>query len=366
MNWGMPTLRAARRPLPSRMVALRSLDWLRMGVVAVRETYMAISKHMVSMAPRMTSAVTGSTLPSAIRRSLGPANAFRSTFMAPPRAPTPGLAGTKFADKRVTFTVHRGLKPGPEDSSGGGADHRDPAVQLERATPSGPEPDVAEAGAFQPSAPLRRGGQPDEMRRVPRLSVPIDQPLRLEAAGQRVEMGDVDLRIVTPGDHRGVGCRREMADHGIVVHGLDQHGAAGPEHPVELGEGDAAVGVVVVAERGEPAHHGVERARRREPAQVTHEVVRWYTGANRIGLGQCEEPLGEVEPRDHHAGGGQTPGKTAVPARGIEDAGTRFQLQQAQDLGRIVVGVLLVDRLLVEVEVVITERGLDVKIHAAS
>jgi hypothetical protein len=81
MNWGMPTLRAARRPLPSRMVALRSLDWLRIGVVAVRETYMAISKQTVSMVPRMTSAVTGSTVPSAIRRSRGPAKAFRSTFM---------------------------------------------------------------------------------------------------------------------------------------------------------------------------------------------------------------------------------------------------------------------------------------------
>ncbi len=42
MNCGMPTLRAARRPLRSRMVALRSLDWFRMGVVAVRETYMAM------------------------------------------------------------------------------------------------------------------------------------------------------------------------------------------------------------------------------------------------------------------------------------------------------------------------------------
>ena len=49
MNWGMPTLRAARRPWPSRMVALRSLDWFRIGVVAVRDTYIAISKQTVSM-----------------------------------------------------------------------------------------------------------------------------------------------------------------------------------------------------------------------------------------------------------------------------------------------------------------------------
>ena len=38
MNWGMPTDSAARRPSASRMVALRSLDWFRIGVVAVRDT----------------------------------------------------------------------------------------------------------------------------------------------------------------------------------------------------------------------------------------------------------------------------------------------------------------------------------------
>jgi hypothetical protein len=38
MNCGMPTESAVRRPCPSRMVALRSLLWFRMGVVAVRDT----------------------------------------------------------------------------------------------------------------------------------------------------------------------------------------------------------------------------------------------------------------------------------------------------------------------------------------
>ena len=58
MNCGMPTDSAASRPLPSRIVALRSLLWFRIGVVAVRDTYVAISKHTVSIAPRSTSAVT--------------------------------------------------------------------------------------------------------------------------------------------------------------------------------------------------------------------------------------------------------------------------------------------------------------------
>jgi hypothetical protein len=43
MNCGIPTLRAARHPEASRMVALRSFDWFRMGVVAVRLTWVAIS-----------------------------------------------------------------------------------------------------------------------------------------------------------------------------------------------------------------------------------------------------------------------------------------------------------------------------------
>src|SRR5580698_2711623 len=71
MNWGMPTERADRRPLQSRIVALRSLLWLRIGVVAVRETNVAISKQTVSMAERITSAVTRSIAAS-------------SRFMPPP------------------------------------------------------------------------------------------------------------------------------------------------------------------------------------------------------------------------------------------------------------------------------------------
>ena len=59
MNCGMPTDSAARRPCPSRIVALRSLLWLRIGVVAVRDTNVAISKQIVSIAERITSAVTG-------------------------------------------------------------------------------------------------------------------------------------------------------------------------------------------------------------------------------------------------------------------------------------------------------------------
>src|ERR1700693_1424307 len=60
MHCGIPTDNAARRPWPSRMVALRSLLWFKIGVVAVRDTYVAISKQMVSSIDRMTSAVTGS------------------------------------------------------------------------------------------------------------------------------------------------------------------------------------------------------------------------------------------------------------------------------------------------------------------
>src|SRR5205807_8201427 len=67
MNWGTPTSRAASRPCSSRIVALRSFDWLRIGVVAVSDTCVAISNAIVSNAPRMTSAVTGSILGFAAR-----------------------------------------------------------------------------------------------------------------------------------------------------------------------------------------------------------------------------------------------------------------------------------------------------------
>src|SRR5205823_4259239 len=64
MNCGIPTESAVRRPFQSMIVALRSFDWLRIGVVAVRETWIAISKAIVSKAPRMTSAEIGSILAS--------------------------------------------------------------------------------------------------------------------------------------------------------------------------------------------------------------------------------------------------------------------------------------------------------------
>ena len=81
MNCGMPTDSAASRPRASSTVALRSFDWLRIGVVAVRETYSAISKQTVSMPPRMTSAVTRSTVGASEMRPRLPASRTRSTFV---------------------------------------------------------------------------------------------------------------------------------------------------------------------------------------------------------------------------------------------------------------------------------------------
>ena len=62
-------------------MALRSFDWLRIGVVAVRDTYSAISKQTVSIPPRMTSAVTGSTVGASEMRPRLPARRTRSTFV---------------------------------------------------------------------------------------------------------------------------------------------------------------------------------------------------------------------------------------------------------------------------------------------
>jgi hypothetical protein len=43
MNCGIPTESAPSAPRPSRMVALRSLLWFRIGVVAESDTWVAIS-----------------------------------------------------------------------------------------------------------------------------------------------------------------------------------------------------------------------------------------------------------------------------------------------------------------------------------
>src|SRR5438874_11777547 len=84
MNCGIPTASAASRPFQSMIVALRSFDWLRIGVVAVRETWMAISNAIVSRAPRITSAVIGSTAGIFFARGFGLAAFFfgRGVFLS--------------------------------------------------------------------------------------------------------------------------------------------------------------------------------------------------------------------------------------------------------------------------------------------
>src|SRR5262249_20173114 len=74
MNCGMPTESAASCPRASRMVALRSFDWFRIGVVAVRLTCVAISEERVWNARRMVSLVPGSVVfpPRALRGAPAP------------------------------------------------------------------------------------------------------------------------------------------------------------------------------------------------------------------------------------------------------------------------------------------------------
>src|SRR5436189_105111 len=52
----------ARRPCASMIPALRSLDELMIGEEAARPRWVQASKQMVSIAPRIIAAVTGSTL----------------------------------------------------------------------------------------------------------------------------------------------------------------------------------------------------------------------------------------------------------------------------------------------------------------
>ena len=81
MNCGMPTDSAARRPYASSTVALRSFDWFRIGVVAVRETYSAISKQTVSMPPANHLGGDGIDALVAEMRARLPASRTRSTLV---------------------------------------------------------------------------------------------------------------------------------------------------------------------------------------------------------------------------------------------------------------------------------------------
>ena len=57
----MPTEMPASRPCASITLALRSFDWLMIADDAQRPRCVATSKQIVSKAPRMMPAVTGST-----------------------------------------------------------------------------------------------------------------------------------------------------------------------------------------------------------------------------------------------------------------------------------------------------------------
>src|SRR5260370_8039815 len=133
MNCGIPTDRAPSRPCASRMVALRSLLWFRIGVVAVRDTYVAISKQMVSSIDRMTSAVTGSMV-AVSSTTEHPARARRERLgqrgvVLPDRGPVHDHVGD--AQRRVgdqPLTVRGEVPPPAQPAGGDGAriDHRTP------------------------------------------------------------------------------------------------------------------------------------------------------------------------------------------------------------------------------------------------
>ena len=76
---GMPTEMPARRPAPSSTLALRSFDWLMIADDAQRPRCVATSKQIVSKAPRMMPAETGST---SARVASGGRGAVRRRFVS--------------------------------------------------------------------------------------------------------------------------------------------------------------------------------------------------------------------------------------------------------------------------------------------
>ena len=69
-------------------------------------------------------------------------------------------------------------------------------------------------------------------------------------------------------NHHRIGRGGEVTHTAVVVHGVDRHLPSFSEDAAELAQDAMAVRVVVVAERIQPAHHGVERPVDREGADV--------------------------------------------------------------------------------------------------
>ena len=155
-------------------------------------------------------------------------------------------------------------------------------------------------------------------------AVPVDRALDDHAAAHDVERRDLDHGVVTALRHDRVGRRGEMTDAAVVVQRVDGHFSPRAQDPVEFLEDTVTVGVVVVTERIEPAHHGVERSVDRERTQVALQVrdrVGRQGSADRRWR-QSEVGRGEVDARDVHARHGQASRDPTMATRRIEDAQT--------------------------------------------
>ena len=84
-----------------------------------------------------------------------------------------------------------------------------------------------------------------------------------------------------------------------------------------------AVGVVVVAERVEPAHHGVEGPVDGEGPDVPFQVCDGVRGELRIGARLLQVGRRQVDARHHHARRGQPPGDAPVATGRVEDRVSR-------------------------------------------
>ena len=154
-------------------------------------------------------------------------------------------------------------------------------------------------------------------------AVTVHGALDDHAAAHRVEGRHLDHGVVTALDDDRVGRRGEVAHAAVVVHRVDDHLSSRPQDAVEFLEDPVTVGVVVVTERIEPAHDGVERAVDREVAQVPLQVRDGVGRKLRIGARLGEVRRGEIDAGDVHARRGQTPRDPAMAARRVEDARAR-------------------------------------------
>ena len=153
----------------------------------------------------------------------------------------------------------------------------------------------------------------------------------------------------------------EATKHVVSIRHLDPQRAALLQRSARLGEDALVLDVVEVSERREPADDTVEPVTPRKRTHVTLDVVDLHASLGSGTTPELEEASIRVEAGDAYAVRGESFCDAAVPAAEVEEVETRLEAKQAPDRVGIPCGLLGRQRRLVEVEVVLVERLLEIE-----